>query len=153
MSHKLKFKVGDRVRLVGMRFPHHTLSRAVIGNEYVIDGCEKETRTGDEPKDWQEYRLATPSDGWWVCEEDLEIVESSESDRGQEKSTLDLAIQDIREAHNTGLSVLLVAVVEQKDGESANNIVLAKMSNRSMTHFIREATGMIYDIARESLKP
>lgn len=61
----MKFKVNDKVRIIGDRFTHFQ----EVGAEFTIKYTIKESRTGDAPCNYQEYLLSCDR---WACEEDLE---------------------------------------------------------------------------------
>lgn len=60
-----------------------------------------------------------------------------------EAPALEEHLEKIRAAHSAGLSVLLVAVVECADGETAEGLRFIKMKGSHGDHFIKEATRLI----------
>lgn len=72
MRHTLKFKVGARVRVIADRFAHDPAAPASheleIGEVYTITETQKESREGDWPCNYQEYRLGR----MWVAEDEIE---------------------------------------------------------------------------------
>jgi len=68
MSHVLKFKAGQKVRIVNDTYDHHM----DMGEESIITATYLESREGDKGENYQEYVLRS---GRWVTEEDIELVE------------------------------------------------------------------------------
>lgn len=79
MSHELKFKVGDTVRVIADKFaddPYGPDSHNTpIGCSIKIIQVSKATRKGPLPRDYQEYQSTT---GYWFAEDELKAVEESE---------------------------------------------------------------------------
>lgn len=69
MDHELKFKSGDKVRVVADKF--RTSHGAKIGGVYIIETVVKESREGLFESDYQEYSLKGSG---WVCEDEIEAV-------------------------------------------------------------------------------
>jgi len=74
--HELKFKVGDRVRVIANEFESTCDHGLEIGGEYEIFRVQKESREGHHAASYQEYcvRSRPDSDGSWVTETEIELV-------------------------------------------------------------------------------
>ena len=70
MSHKLKFKPGDRVKVIADKYAPMSHG-AEIGKTYRIEDAVKESRKGPAPCNFQEYLLQGAG---WVCEDEIEIA-------------------------------------------------------------------------------
>lgn len=81
MNHELKFRMGDKVKVVKSRFtdPGHGMS---IGTTAVIVGIELESREGPYACDHQEYKVRVDdaagairqAEHRWVAEDEIEGV-------------------------------------------------------------------------------
>lgn len=70
----LKFKIGQKVRVVDDFYAPVSPHGRNIGEVYTIVEAVRESRMGAWAQDYQEYRLeGDPSDGW-VREEEIEEV-------------------------------------------------------------------------------
>ena len=67
MGHVLKYKVGDKVRIVKdqFEFPHGM----EIGSIFNVERVSPESRTGEKARNYQEYKLDS---GMWVAETEIE---------------------------------------------------------------------------------
>ena len=69
MAHVLKYKVGEKVKIIGDQFCSHGED---IGTESIIEAVEPESRKHHIPRNHQEYFLSC---GSWVTESDIELVQ------------------------------------------------------------------------------
>lgn len=68
MGHILKYRAGEKVKIVGDQFESHGED---IGTECTIVKTEIESRKLDIPEDHQEYFLDCDA---WVTESDIEAI-------------------------------------------------------------------------------
>jgi len=74
MSHKLKFKKGDKVRVIKDIYKYDCSHSLTIGEVYTINHTEKESREGGLARNHQEYLIGDTDGSSWVTESEVKAA-------------------------------------------------------------------------------